>query len=136
MKLIQFTTTNRYPELLPSSSLFFSHPIRYVKTYAQVVRMNMEASSTEALNNMHRNADDVQRRGEFRRAHGIPETTGTAAWLGLGTVEEDERRAKVDAEREKDRVERMETERRLAREARERESEGKKVKNVFGIWSW
>lgn len=132
MKLIQFTTTNRYPELLPAKSLFFSRPIQYVKTYVQVVKMNMEASSKEALSHMHRNADDVERRTQFRKAHGIAETAGMAAWLGLGTEEEDERREKV----EKERVEKMEEERRVAKAARDLAAKEKKTKNVFGIWSW
>jgi hypothetical protein len=84
----------------------------------------------ENLAKMDRQADDVRRRREYRKAHGIPETTGMAAWLGVGTVEERER-----VEEERRRVEEeLERERETARAKGEEERPRRKV--FFGIWGW
>jgi hypothetical protein len=97
-----------------------------------VYRLNLTAQSSETRANMDRNAEDVRRRREFRRAHGIPETTGMAAWLGLGTVEEDERMA-AKQEDDRRRSEELEKEREVNNAA---EVERPKKKVFFGIWGW
>jgi hypothetical protein len=134
--MLSFHKSNRYPDLLPSASLFFSHPLRFLRAYTQVYRLNVDAQSADARANMDRNAEDVRRRREFRRAHGIPETTGAAAWLGLGTVEEDERR-RVEEEERVRRKEELEREREREKGATEGgEVVVPKRKVFFGIWGW
>jgi hypothetical protein len=134
--MVHFHSTNRFPELLPSKSLFYTHPFRFLKSYWHVYRLNEQERNREALAGMHKRADDLQRRREYREAHGIPETTGMAAWLGLGTMEEEARRKREEAlQRERDAVrERSEVEEQERRESREAGREKRKV--FFGIWSW
>jgi hypothetical protein len=106
-----------------------------------VYRLNEAERSREIMANRNRQNDDIKRRREYREAHGIPETTGMAAWLGLGTVEEDARRKRDEAKRE----EALQMERDAVRERREFEEQqrgengerGKEKRKVFfGIWGW
>jgi hypothetical protein len=125
---MSFHQENRFPEMIPPASTFFLHPIKFIQTYIHVWRINAIERTNENKAQMARNAEDVRRRTEFRRAHGIPETTGLGAWLGLGTVEEEERRA----DEEKERKEALEREREKIREERKEKGGAK----LLGIFRW
>jgi hypothetical protein len=142
---MDFHSKNKYAELVPPSSLFWSHPFEYVSQYMQVYRMHKQAETAEHLLKKQRKQDEVRKRREYMRAHGI-EHEGP---YGMGTVEGDEYRKRVQEEREhlsmeEERREEMANELRAQR-AREREimggeevrgfdGESRKVKKWFGIW--
>ncbi|KIW06792.1 uncharacterized protein PV09_02472 [Verruconis gallopava] len=142
---IDFHSKNKYPDLLPPASLLWSHPIEYMSQYAQVYKMHKQEEAAENLKKRQRKQDEVRKRREYMRAHGI-EHEGP---YGLGTVEGDEYRKKMEEEREHLSLEeqaREELVRSLrAQRAREQEildadevrgfdGERRKVKKWFGIW--
>ncbi|KAF2667651.1 hypothetical protein BT63DRAFT_426508 [Microthyrium microscopicum] len=138
-----FQKNNAYPHLLPHGSMFFRSPFRFLSEYYSVWRLNTEERDRALLEKRKQEAEDVARRREYRRAHDIPEVTGMAAWLGLGTVEEEERIKEKKAKEEQE----MEAVNVTAVDkgdgvvvGREGEAEGvverPKRKVFFGIWGW
>jgi len=134
METVRFRNWNRYPELLPHGSLFFRHPISYVQQYVAVYRMNLAEDSVETRMQRDKQWADDERRRAFREKHDIPETTGLTQWLGMGTVEEEERLKRKEEKRLE--REREEEERVLkAQQAKEEGTQEKKKRRVIlGIW--
>jgi hypothetical protein len=142
---MDFHSRNKYPDLVPHSSLFFSHPFQYISQYMQVYRMHKQAETAENMAKKQRKQDEVRKRREYMRAHGI-EHEGP---YGMGTVEGDEYRAKMEEERAQWSIEEKAREE-VAAELRERrraeaevsdgeevrgfDGERRKVKKWFGIW--
>ena len=80
---MDFHSKNKYKELVPPGSLFWSHPFQYISQYAQVYKMHKQAETAENLMKKQRKQDEVRKRREYMRAHGI-EHEGP---YGMGTVE-------------------------------------------------
>ena len=162
MFLQDFWRKNKFPELLPSSSLFWSgHPLQYLQQYASVYKMHVEAVSAETAEVRRRKAEDARRRREYLKHHGLLAEKGGVAdtplgRMGFGVEPTPEEKARLAIE-EKRRV----VETALARKAvegaggvlperyrgdgdseteegdglRYRDLEGRrKVKKWFGIW--
>jgi hypothetical protein len=134
MQAQNFAANNRHPELVPHGSLFFRHPLRYVREYVQVWRLHQETQSAAVQAKRDRDVDDVRKRREYRRAHGLPEVTGLPALLGLGTVEEERRVEEVRREEEIRRVREGEEGVLDRGEEVEERRPRRKVKKWFGIW--
>jgi hypothetical protein len=142
---MDFHSKNQYKELVPPGSLFWSHPFQFISQYAQVYKMHKQAETAENLVKKQRKQDEVRKRREYMRAHGI-EHEGP---YGMGTVEGDEYRKKMDEQREHFSLEEQAREAQAdvlrAQRAQEREAlsgeevrgfggETRKVKKWFGIW--
>jgi hypothetical protein len=142
---MDFHSKNHYKELVPPGSLFWSSPFQYLSQYAQVYKMHKQAETAENMQKKQRKQDEVRKRREYMRAHGI-EHEGP---YGLGTVEGDEYREKMKEEREAMSAEELALENQAdelrAQRAREVElmggnevrgfgGETRKVKKWFGIW--
>lgn len=65
--------------MLPAASDLFFHPINFVRVCIEVLRLHTAAVSAETAERRKRRVDDVQKRGEFRKAHGL-ETDGIGGW--------------------------------------------------------
>jgi hypothetical protein len=90
-----FEQSNKFPELIPHGSLFFRNPLRYISEYIQAYRLHMGAVNAEVAAKREQEVDDARKRRLYREAHNIPEVSGLAARLGLGTLEEEARVAKM-----------------------------------------
>jgi hypothetical protein len=141
--LLDFHAHNRYPDLIPHKSLFYRNPFSYISQYYQTWRLNQAAADREHKEKRDQKAQDVESRRAFRRAHDVPEVTGLAAWLGLGTKEEEERLEQKKYQEELAREKEEELRARAAGYAadhenaeRAREGERPKRKVFFGIWGW
>lgn len=84
--LTNFKHTSKFADLLPSASDLFFHPLRWARQVADVLRMHAAAVSAETAERRQAKVDDVAKRAEFRKAHGL-ETEGFGGWT-----------AKTDAE--------------------------------------
>src|SRR5438045_2404156 len=71
--------------LPPASDLFF-HPIMFFRKCAEVLRLHTAEVSAETAERRKRKVDDVQKRSEYRKKHGL-ETEEIGGWT-----------AKTDAE--------------------------------------
>jgi hypothetical protein len=129
--LTDFRTKNKYPEMLPSGSMFFTHPFSYLSQWLEVYKLHTEAISAETAEKRQRQIDEVRKRREYLRAHGLEKE----GFLGLGTVEGDEYRRRKE-EGEQGVVEGMGVEGRQEGGFRDFEGEvtRKPVKKWFGIW--
>jgi hypothetical protein len=115
--------STRWPDLMPEPWLMIRNPVLFVKQYAAVWRLNAAEDQKMFQEKVDRETEDLKKARMFRKAHGLPETTGLAAKWGLGLVE--------DEEDEEDVKKRQEDEEKVAEE---KKSEGKKRKVLFGIW--
>lgn len=142
---MDFHSKNKYKELVPPTSLFWSHPFEYISQYAQVYKMHKQAETAENLMKKQRKQDEVRKRREYMRAHGI-EHEGP---YGMGTVEGDEYRQKMEEERAhfsmEEQVREQKADELRAQRAQEQDllgadeirgfgGETRKVKKWFGIW--
>jgi hypothetical protein len=90
-----FHSKNKFPDMLPAGSLFFTHPLTYFRQYASVYRLHVEAVSAETAEKRRKQIDDARKRREYLRAHGV-EKEGL---FGFGTVEGDEAKRKLKEEK-------------------------------------
>lgn len=144
--LLDFWSKNKYPELLPAKALFFSHPIQYLRQYGRVYRMHVEALSAETAEVRRRSGDDVRRRKEYLRHHGMEEESVLARWgFGVEETPREKRQREIDETLARKAVEgaggvvpqqKMGVDRERGDEEGYRDFDGEKrrVKKWFGIW--
>ncbi|TKX22364.1 hypothetical protein C1H76_5472 [Elsinoe australis] len=78
--LTNFLHTTPYKDQLPPNNLFFSHPIRFVARWWEVYQMHTDYITQETIARREAKVDDVKKRGEYRKAHGIDEEAGIGGW--------------------------------------------------------
>ncbi|TID21825.1 Vacuolar import and degradation protein 27 [Venturia nashicola] len=132
--LTDFKTKNKFPELLPQGSLFWSNPFSFVQQYFAVYKLHSAAYMAEQQEKRARNLDEARKRKEYLIAHGI-EKEGL---FGFGTVEGDARKEKRRREREatvEERIREEDKEELIGGNVNEtREETAKKANKWFGIW--
>ncbi|KAI7179907.1 hypothetical protein D0869_09523 [Hortaea werneckii] len=69
--LQDFLAKTPYRDLLPPNSMLFSHPITFFGRWAEVYEMHVAYTSAETAERRKAKMDDVAKRSEFRKAHGI-----------------------------------------------------------------
>jgi hypothetical protein len=94
--LTDFKNKNKFPELLPPGSLFFSHPIDYIQQYFSVYKLHSNAYMAEQQEKRAKTLDEARKRKEYLIAHGIDKE----GILGFGTVEGDQRKERRAREAE------------------------------------
>lgn len=82
--LMNFLTTTPYRDLLPPRSELLTHPLRSISQFLQVYKMHAEHVSAETAEKRKRKVEDVDKRAEYKRAHGLEaEESGILkGWLG------------------------------------------------------
>ncbi|EGP91750.1 uncharacterized protein MYCGRDRAFT_67504 [Zymoseptoria tritici IPO323] len=71
-----FLHTTPYSDLLPPKSMFLSHPFSYLGRYIEVYQMHVEYVSAQTAERRKNKVDDVQKRSDYRKAHGIAQGEG------------------------------------------------------------
>ncbi|KAI2631712.1 hypothetical protein GGS21DRAFT_522808 [Xylaria nigripes] len=71
-----FRNNSPFADLLPPISEFPRHPFQYIGTFIHVVRMQEENSSSLTAEKRRRKIEDVTKREEYRKAHGLEPITG------------------------------------------------------------
>jgi len=74
--IADFLHNTPYQDLLPPNSMFFSHPFRWVARYIEVYDMHVAYVSAETKEKRKQKVDDVQKRSDYRKAHGIAQGEG------------------------------------------------------------
>lgn len=87
---LSFISTTAYRDMLPSSSDFFSHPLQSLGQFITVYKLHVAHESEKVAEKRRRKLEDVKKREEFMRAHGVEPGFLTGGWMDkFGTVEGD-----------------------------------------------
>ncbi|EMD00892.1 hypothetical protein BAUCODRAFT_118619 [Baudoinia panamericana UAMH 10762] len=71
-----FISKTPYRDLLPPNSLLLSHPISFLSRWAEVYQMHVAHLSAETAERRRQKTDDVKKRAEYRKAHGLDDKEG------------------------------------------------------------
>ena len=74
--LNNFLANTPYLDQLPPNNMFFSHPIAFLSRYAQVYNLHSQYISIQTAEYRKNKVDDVRKRAEYRKAHGLNEGEG------------------------------------------------------------
>ncbi|KAK3704249.1 hypothetical protein LTR37_013923 [Vermiconidia calcicola] len=72
-----FIHSTPYKDLLPPNSMFFEHPFSFLARYWQTYEMHVAYVSEQTAERRRRNVEDVRKRSEYRKAHGISQDETT-----------------------------------------------------------
>ncbi|KAK4551809.1 hypothetical protein LTR86_010895 [Recurvomyces mirabilis] len=81
-----FMRTTPYADLLPPNNMIFAHPWSWFWRWWEVYSMHIECISAQTAERRRQKTDDVQKRAEYRKAHGIGQEEGV---FGGWTAKED-----------------------------------------------
>ncbi|KAI0432879.1 hypothetical protein F5Y09DRAFT_339239 [Xylaria sp. FL1042] len=70
-----FKENSPYVGMIPPISQLLWHPIQYIGICLTVLRLHEEYESAQTAEKRRRNVDDVTKREEYRKAHGLPPAT-------------------------------------------------------------
>ncbi|KAF2156040.1 hypothetical protein K461DRAFT_291000 [Myriangium duriaei CBS 260.36] len=96
--LTNFLSSTPFRDQLPPNNLFFSHPLRFLGRWWEVYQMHTDHITAETIARREAKVDDVRKRSEYRKAHGIDEEAGIGGWTFRS--ESVEKTTLADAERE------------------------------------
>ncbi|KAL7624000.1 hypothetical protein AAE478_005557 [Parahypoxylon ruwenzoriense] len=71
-----FAAKSPFADMIPPISELPRHPVQYLRVCIDVLRMHEEHESALAVEKRRRKAEDVTKRNEYRKAHGIEPVTG------------------------------------------------------------
>lgn len=83
----EFNRTSPFADMVPAWHQLFLHPISYVRTLIEVLKLHTARSTAETMERRMRKVEDVQKRAAYRKAHGLDQNEGFGGWT-----------AKTDAE--------------------------------------
>ncbi|QIX02253.1 hypothetical protein AMS68_007770 [Peltaster fructicola] len=66
-----FVYTTPYKDLLPPNSMFFAHPYQFLRQYVEVYGLHTQWNTENVMEKRKASVDDVQKRAEYRKAHGL-----------------------------------------------------------------
>ena len=75
-----FKRDSPFAHMLPSWGETFVHPITSTKMFFQVVRLNTEYTGVQTAERRKQRVEDVQKRAEYRKAHGLDQDEGIGGW--------------------------------------------------------
>jgi hypothetical protein len=62
--------------MMPAPSDFIYHPIDTMGQIVEIIRLSEAHNTAIVAEKRKRRVDDVEKRSEYRKAHGLPETRG------------------------------------------------------------
>lgn len=78
----KFNAESPYADMIPPISEFPSHPFDYIGTCLHVLRLHEEHISAITAEKRRRKVEDVAKRNEYRKAHGLDSAQGIESWSG------------------------------------------------------
>ncbi|KAI1820948.1 hypothetical protein F4861DRAFT_29741 [Xylaria intraflava] len=69
--ITNFKSNSPFAEMIPPISEFPGHPFQYISLCIHAVRLHEEHESAQTAERRRRKIDDVAKRNEYRRAHGL-----------------------------------------------------------------
>ncbi|TKA75762.1 hypothetical protein B0A55_04318 [Friedmanniomyces simplex] len=83
-----FLTQTPYADLLPPNSMLFAHPFAFCRRWAEVYAMHVSYISAQTAERRRQKMEDVQKRADYRKAHGIGQEEGMfGGWTARGEGE-------------------------------------------------
>ena len=83
-----FRHSTPYQDLLPPNSMFFAHPIKFVRRYIEVYDMHLGYTSAQTAERRKQKVEDVKKRSEYRKAHGLEQEGMFGGWTAREEGEE------------------------------------------------
>lgn len=75
-----FHRTSPFTHLLPPAKAFPSHPLDWISQYIEVYKLHTARISEETAEKRRKKVEDVQKRGHYRKAHGLDKEQGWGGW--------------------------------------------------------
>ncbi|KAF3766230.1 hypothetical protein M406DRAFT_356243 [Cryphonectria parasitica EP155] len=75
-----FKATSPFAEMLPSGADFWQHPIISLRTAHEVWKLTTLHNSAVVADKRKKKVDDVAKRSEYRKAHGLEQKGGFGNW--------------------------------------------------------
>ncbi|RDW62765.1 hypothetical protein BP5796_11067 [Coleophoma crateriformis] len=85
--ITNFKRESPYADMLPHWTQFFAHPIQSGRTCIEILKLHTAYMTAETQARRTRKVEDVAKRGQYRKAHGLDQDEGFGGWT-----------AKTDAE--------------------------------------
>ncbi|KAI5370484.1 hypothetical protein Slin14017_G013630 [Septoria linicola] len=84
-----FLHNTPYRDMLPPRSMFFSHPIAYIGRWVETYNLHVAYVSAQTAEKRKQKVDDVKKRSEYRKAHGMDTAEGGlfGGWSAKGDNE-------------------------------------------------
>ncbi|KAK3623644.1 hypothetical protein LTR56_021507 [Elasticomyces elasticus] len=83
-----FMSKTPYADLLPPNSMIFAHPIAFFQRWAEIYSMHVDYISAQTAERRRQKMDDVQKRSDYRKAHGIGQEEGVfGGWTARSDAE-------------------------------------------------
>ncbi|KAK8078165.1 hypothetical protein PG996_004335 [Apiospora saccharicola] len=80
----RFNANSPFADMIPPIGEFPKQPINYIRTCVEVLKLHEEHESAQTADKRRRRIEDVQKRNEYRKAHGLPIANGIESWTGTG----------------------------------------------------
>ncbi|KAK8039782.1 hypothetical protein PG993_008193 [Apiospora rasikravindrae] len=80
----RFNANSPFADMIPPIGEFPKQPINYIRTCVEVLKLHEEHESAQTAEKRRRRIEDVQKRNEYRKAHGLPIANGIESWTGTG----------------------------------------------------
>lgn len=74
--LSDFLHNTPYRDVLPPNSMFWAHPFQFLGRWIEVYDMHVAYVSAQTAEMRKQKVEDVKKRSEYRKAHGIEESEG------------------------------------------------------------
>ncbi|KAK8086338.1 hypothetical protein PG994_001312 [Apiospora phragmitis] len=82
----RFNANSPFADMIPPIGEFLKQPINYIRTCVEVLKLHEEHESAQTAEKRRRRIEDVQKRNEYRKAHGLPIANGIESWTGTGAA--------------------------------------------------
>lgn len=82
----RFNANSPFAEMIPPIGELPKQPINYIRTCVEVLKLHEEHESAQTAEKRRRRIEDVQKRNEYRKAHGLPIANGIESWTGTGAA--------------------------------------------------
>ena len=79
--ITNFKRESPFADMLPPWTQLFIHPIRFARTWLEVLRLNQTHVSAETQERRKRKVEDVAKRSAYRKAHGLDKNEGFGGWM-------------------------------------------------------
>lgn len=83
-----FLHNTPYRDMFPPRSMFLSHPFAYIGRWIEIYDLHVAYVSAQTAEKRKQKVDDVQKRSEYRKAHGLDQDEGVfGGWTAKGDTE-------------------------------------------------
>lgn len=84
-----FKHTSPFAHMMPAASDFVYHPIDTMSQIVEIIRLSEAHNTAIVAEKRKRRVDDVEKRNEYRKAHGLPDTRGFFGGTSTTRTEDD-----------------------------------------------